>query len=157
MTKNPRAVADPDTFTVRRAIHVAAPIEKVWIAITEPEHISRWFGRVVLTGAGQGAQGTIAWPDEQAMPIRVEAISPPHFVTYRWCDDATGRAPASVDDAPSTVFTFTLEPTPEGTLLTVQESGFEATGDPVGNLERHRDGWDGELDKLVSLLESGPQ
>jgi len=44
---------------------------------------------------------------------------------------------------------------PQGTRLTVVESGFETTSDPVANLEDHRGGWDGELDKLVALLESG--
>ena len=154
MRINPPAVADPDTFTVRRTIRIAAPPEKVWTAVTEPEHISRWFGRIVLIGEGVGAHGTIAWPDEAAMPIRVEAIasSLDHLpVVQRRHRPRAG----TVDDAPSTVFTFTLEPTPDGTLLTVEETGFEMTADPAGSLESHRQGWDGELDKLVRLLEGG--
>ncbi|MGH9270644.1 MAG: SRPBCC family protein [Ilumatobacteraceae bacterium] len=154
MTMNPRAVADADTFTVRRTIQIAAPLDKVWTAITEPDHISRWFGTTVLIGDGVGAHGTITWPDGDAVPIRIEAIDPPRSVSYRWCNDDTGRAPDTVtDDAPSTVFTFTLEPTPDGTQLTVEETGFETTADPAANLESHRQGWDGELDKLVSTLE----
>jgi hypothetical protein len=47
--------------------------------------------------------------------------------------------------------------TPEGTELSVVETGFDVTSDPTRNLEDHREGWDGELDKLVSLLESGPR
>ncbi|TPX01053.1 hypothetical protein FJ656_29555, partial [Schumannella luteola] len=54
MTANPPAVADESTFSVRRTIRIAAPIEKVWHAVTEPEHISRWFGITVLDGAGVG-------------------------------------------------------------------------------------------------------
>lgn len=153
MTINQRAVADPDMFTVRRMIRIAAPPEKVWAAVTEPEYISRWFGRTVLIGEGVGAHGSITWPDSEAMPIRVEAIRPPRSITYRWCNDDIGRVPDTVDDAPSTVFTFSLEPTPDGTLLTVEETGFELSADPVGNLESHRQGWDDELDKLVRLLE----
>ncbi|MEP6561594.1 MAG: hypothetical protein ABJD68_11065 [Nakamurella sp.] len=42
---------------------------------------------------------------------------------------------------------------PGGTQLTVVESGFETTSDPVANLESHRTGWDSELDQLVALLE----
>lgn len=155
MTINPRAIADTDTFTVRRTIRIAAPPETVWIAITEPEQISRWFGRTVLVGEGVGAHGTIAWPDGDAMPIRVEELDSPRSISYRWCNDAAGGVPADVDDAPSTVFTFTLEPTPDGTQLTVEETGFELTTDPAGNLEDHRQGWDGELDKLVELLAGG--
>ncbi len=155
MAPHQPAVTDPDTFTVRRTIQISAPPEKVWTAVTEPEHISRWFGRTVLTGDGVGAHGTIAWPDQEAMPMRVEAIDPGRSVTYRWCNDGTDRVPATVDDAPSTVFTFTLEPTTDGTRLTVVETGFETTADPAGGMESHRQGWDGELDKLVRLLEGG--
>ena len=53
------------------------------------------------------------------------------------------------------MFTFTLEPVAGGTRLTVVETGFDATSDPIANLEGHRGGWDGELDKLVALLEGG--
>ena len=31
----------------------------------------------------------------------------------------------------------------------------EMEADPAANLEDHRKGWDGELDKLVALLEGG--
>ena len=44
---------------------------------------------------------------------------------------------------------------PEGTRLTVVETGFETTSDPIANLESHRTGWNDELDKLVALLEGG--
>ena len=44
---------------------------------------------------------------------------------------------------------------PDGTELTVVETGFENTSDPAANLESHREGWDSELDKLVALLEGG--
>ncbi len=53
------------------------------------------------------------------------------------------------------MFTFTLEPVADGTVLTVVETGFDRTSDPVANMESHRQGWDGELDKLVALVESG--
>ena len=88
--------------------------------------------------------------------MRIEAIDAPRMVSYRWCnDDARESLPEEVDDEHSTVFTFTLEPVSDGTQLTVVETGFETTSDPVANLESHREGWDGELDKLVVLLESG--
>jgi len=156
-TRNrPASVVDVGTFTVRRTIEIAAPIAKVWAAVTEAEHISRWFGRAEITGRGVGATGTLTWPDHGPVPLRVEAFDEPHTVTYRWSnDDALGTAPAELDVEHSTVFTFTLEPVPQGTRLTVVESGFETTSDPVANLEDHRGGWDGELDKLVALLESG--
>ena len=53
----------------------------------------------------------------------------------------------------STVFTFTLEPVPDGTQLTVVETGFDRTSDPAANMASHAEGWVSELDKLVALLE----
>lgn len=154
MTDNQPSVVDEGTFTVRRTIRIAAPIEKVWRAVTEPEHISRWFGRTVLDGTGAGAQGTITFPDYGTVPIRVEAVDAPHAVSYRWGnDDALGHLPDAVDDDTSTVFTFTLEPVPEGTQLTVVETGFDRTSDPAANMAAHSEGWVSELDKLVALLE----
>jgi len=156
-TSNSQAsVVDTDTFTVRRTVHIAAPVEKVWAAVTEAEHISRWFGRAEIAGRGVGATGTLTWPDHGPIPLRVEAFDEPRSVSYRWSnDDALGTPPAGLDVEHSTVFTFTLEPVPDGTRLNVVESGFDATSDPIANLEDHRAGWDGEIDKLVALLEGG--
>lgn len=151
-TPNPRAEIDADTFSVRRTIHISAPPDKVWRTVTEPELISRGFGHVTLAGAGVGATGTIGWPGEPRTPIRVESFDPPSEVSYRWCNDED-TPPDRLDAARSTVFTFTLEPTPTGIRLTVVETGFEHTGDPAANMADHRDGWDGELDSLVALLE----
>lgn len=155
MTNNQAAVVDADQFTVRRTIRIGAPVEKVWSAVTEAEHISKWFGRASFEGSGVGAHGTLTFPDNPPVPIRVEAMEAPRMVAYRWGNDgASGETSAKVEDH-STVFTFTLEPLPEGTQLTVVETGFENTSDPMANLEDHRGGWDSELDKLVALFEDG--
>jgi len=166
-TQNPASVVDGDTFSVRRTIRIAASVEKVWQALTEPEHISRWFGRTELDGVGVGATGTMTFADDGAstetvLPLRVEARDEPRLIAYRWHNDDAYRAAhdgsGSHDDPlgedHTTVFTFTLEEIDGGTQLTVVESGFERTTDPAVNLESHRAGWTEELDKLVVLLES---
>jgi uncharacterized protein YndB with AHSA1/START domain len=156
MTINPASVVDEGRFTVRRSIRIAASVEKVWAAVTDPQHISQWFGVAEFEGHDVGAHGTLTFPGYGAVPLRIEAIDAPRSVTYRWGnDDALGAPPAELDVPRSTVFTFTLQPDAEGTALTVVESGFENTSDPTANLEAHRNGWDDELDKLVALLEGG--
>ena len=149
------SVIDAHTFTVRRSIDIAATIEKVWSAISEPAHISQWFGTAEFEGSGVGAYGTLTFAGYATIPVRVEAYEVNRSITYRWNnDDALGNPPTEVDEATSTTFTFTLESLATGTRLTVVESGFEATSDPAANLEYHRGGWDGELNKLVTLVES---
>lgn len=147
------ATVDEDAFTVRRTIRIAAPVEAVWAAVTEPEHVSAWFGETRLDGAGAGATGTMCFPGYGAIPLRVEAFDPPRSVTYAWNNDDAGGLPDRFDDSRATVFTFELEPVDGGTRLSVVETGFERTSDPLGNLEDHRGGWDSELDELVALLE----
>jgi uncharacterized protein YndB with AHSA1/START domain len=156
-TQTTAAVIDDAAFTVRRSIPIAAPVEKVWAAVTEPEHISRWFGRADFAGTGAGTLGTLTWDGRDPIPLRIDAFDPPHTVSYRWSnDDALGTPPAGLDEDTSTIFTFTLEPLGDGTLLTLVETGFDRTSDPLANMEDHRGGWDSELDKLVALLESAP-
>ncbi|WP_309104726.1 SRPBCC domain-containing protein [Microbacterium sp.] len=154
MTENEGSVVDEETFSVRRTIRIAAPIDKVWQAVTEPEHISRWFGHTVLEGTGVGATGMMTFPNDGSVPLRVEAREEMRLISYRWGNgDAASERPEIVDEATSTVFTFTLDELADGTQLTVVETGFDRTSDPAANLESHRTGWEIELDKLVALLE----
>ena len=149
------SVIDATGFTVRRSIRIAAPAEKVWRAVAEPEHVSRWFGRTELDGTGVGATGTMTFGPDDVIPLRVEQIDEPRLISYRWSnDDALGHRPSELDEDTSTVFTFTLEPVDGGTLLTVVETGFDRTSDAAVNMEEHRTGWDLELDKLVALVEA---
>lgn len=155
MTTNQESVVDEAAFAVRRTIHINAPVEKVWTAVTDPAHISQWFGEAAFAGTAVGSTGTLTFPGYGAVPIRIEAIDEPRSITYRWGnDDALGYLPEQIDDEHSTVFTFTLEPAGDGTQLTIVETGFETTSDPIANLEDHRGGWNSELDKLVALFES---
>ena len=152
ITINQPSVIDQEGFSVSRTIRIGAPVEKVWSAITDPAHISMWFGRVELDGTA----GTISWPDRAPIPLRVEAIDAPRSVSYRWNnDDALGTSPDGIDEETSTVFTFSLEPVKDGTQLTVVETGFDRTSAPAENLASHGTGWTLELDKLVALLEDG--
>ena len=144
---NPASVVDPDAFSVSRTITIAAPPERVWDAITEPEQIAKWsaftpsMDRLAVRGEG-------AWvlPNFGSTPITIEQLDPPFSITYRWGPSGA----AHVDRALSTVFQFTLEEIPDGTRLTVVESGFEFLADPAEQLESHRQGWDSQLDALTA-------
>ena len=152
MTTNEPSVIDG--FTVSRTIHINAPVEKVWAAITEPTHLAKWFpDRAELQPVAVGATGNFEWDDYGTQPVIVEAVDAPHSIAYRWGNDAPDSA--TVDLEHSTVFTFTLSPVAGGTQLTVVETGFETLADPASGLESNRGGWDFELDELVAYLEGG--
>ncbi|MDQ1583493.1 MAG: hypothetical protein QOF36_1547 [Microbacteriaceae bacterium] len=158
MTENQPSVVDSGEFTVRRTISIAASIDKVWAAITEAQHIARWFGQsAVLDDVAVGAGGVFSFEGYGDFPVLIEELDPPRMIAYRWSnDDARGVSPDHVDPDHSTVFRFTLEPVASGTQLTVVETGFGTTSDPAFNMESHRGGWDAGLDELVAYLEGRP-
>ncbi len=152
MTENQPSIVDSDEFIVRRTITIAAPVEKVWAAITEADHIARWFGqRAVLDEVAVGAGGVFSFDGYGDVPVVIEELDPPRMIAYRW----GGEDAHAVDRDHSTVFRFTLEPLDDGTQLTVVESGFDALIDPAAGMESNRGGWDSELDELVAYLEGG--
>ncbi|MFF1635626.1 SRPBCC family protein [Leifsonia sp. NPDC058248] len=154
MTENEPSVVDRDEFTVRRTITIAAPLEKVWAAITEVEHIARWFPQAaVLDGVAVGAGGVFTFEGYGDVPVQIEELDPPRMIAYRWGSDSSRDLRVDLDR--STVFRFTLEPVATGTQLTVVESGFDALTDPATSMENNRGGWDSELDELVAYLEGG--
>ncbi|WP_337975077.1 SRPBCC family protein [Cellulomonas sp. NTE-D12] len=156
MTTNPPAVSDLEGLTVTRAVTIDAPVEKVWAAITEPEHISRWFGqRTVLDELALGARGVFSFDGYGDFPVLIEELEPLRVIAYRWSNDnARALSGTDVDPEHSTVFRFTLEPAGAGTVLTVVERGFGTLTDPHAALESNRGGWTAELDELVAYVES---
>jgi uncharacterized protein YndB with AHSA1/START domain len=159
VTTNQPSVVDSNSFTVRRTITVKAPIEKVWAAITEEEHLARWFPHNArLEPVAVGAGGVFTWDGYGSFPVVVEEINAPTMIAYRWNNASDPTAPATagdVDPAQSTVFRFTLEAAPEGTRLTVVETGFDRLENPGASMESNRGGWNSELDELVAYLEGG--
>lgn len=155
MTTNQPSVIDSEGFSVRRTISISAPIEKVWAAITEAEHLAKWFPQAVeLEPVTVGSTGVFTFDGFGGLPVRVEELDPPRMIAYRWGNDL-GTPIVPLDEAKSTVFRFTLEPVDGGTTLTLVESGFNTLPDPAKSLEDNRGGWDHELDELVAYLESG--
>jgi uncharacterized protein YndB with AHSA1/START domain len=156
-TDDPRTIIDGDAYTVQRTIHISASIDKVWAAVTEPGHMSKWFApTTTLDGRGVGATGFFTFDRNDSIPVRIEEIDAPRMIAYCWSNDdaaaakAGGAHPATIDDDHSLVMRFTLEATAHGTQLTVVETGFETTTDPAYNMESHRRGWNGILDQLIA-------
>jgi uncharacterized protein YndB with AHSA1/START domain len=116
------------TDRIEKSIELAAPIERVWRALTDHAEFGQWF-RVKLEGPfvpGQASRGYITYPGYEhvrweAKVVRLEA---PHHFSFSWHPyaiepnvDYSGETPTLVE--------FRLEPTSNGTRLTLTESGFD--------------------------------
>jgi len=107
------------------------PPEKVWRALTEPEHLAAWFPTTIEGERAAGARLRFAHRDGAAPPIEGEmlACDPPSVLEMRWGGGETLR--------------FELRPEPGGCVLT-----FVNTFDELGRAARDGAGWHACLDVL---------
>jgi len=112
---------------IDRTIEVAAPPERVWRALTTSSEIAVWF-RVAIEGPltpGGEVWMTSSTPNQPPNRFRVWIVEmdAPRRFAWEWY-------PGEIDQAldysrePRTRVTFTLEPIPGGTRLTLSETGF---------------------------------
>ena len=128
--------------TIERQMTFRVPRETVWAAITQPEQIARWFGTGAELDLRPGGEGTLTWEDlGVTTSITVEAVDPPGRFAYRWQSNRGG---------PTTLVEFRLEEIPNGTRLTLVESGFAQLGDD--SRQGNEYGWDEELGDLRAYL-----
>lgn len=156
-----------NTDQIQKQVVLRAPLDRVWRAITDAEQFGRWFG-VRFDGpfvAGQPVAATITptTVDEEVAKRQephagvtttweIVAIEPQRRFAYRWQPCA---GDPDVDDEPTTLVEFTLAETPEGVLLTITESGFDAipAARRASAFEANSEGWAMQTDLVRRYLE----
>lgn len=147
-----------DTDRIEKQILLRAPKARVWRALTNADEFGAWFG-VKLEGpfaVGKVVKGRITHPgyDHLTMEVTVQRIDPEQRFSFRWHPYAIDPA-IDYSGEPTTLVEFRLEETPDGTLLTVVESGFD-------RIPAHRraeafrmndDGWRAQMDNVRRHVE----
>ncbi len=132
-----------------------APLDLVWKAWADPDHMTRWMGPEGFTGdvvrmdtnVGGSYRFHMRGPDgvdHWAQGVYREIVERARLVyTWAWAD-ANGT-PAG----PETLITLTFAARPGGkTELTLRQEGFET----VSARDGHRGGWTSAFDKLARYL-----
>lgn len=117
-----------DLSRIDRTIEIQAPPARVYQALTNTAEVAEWF-QVHIEGTIK--QGAEVWmtssPEHGSMRflVKIAELTPPRRVVWQW---HPGAVDPKVDYSkePTTTVTFTLEPTPTGTKVTVSETGFDA-------------------------------
>jgi uncharacterized protein YndB with AHSA1/START domain len=122
------------TFT-RRYAH---SVEKVWRAVTEPEHLSVWFPDTIVGAFAPGATlRFVTAPDsDEGFDGEVLVFDPPKRLELRWGTDHLAIA---------------LEPDGDGTVMTFTDTFAE-----LGKAARDGAGWHECLDRLTRELDGAP-
>lgn len=112
---------------IEKTVDLAAPVSRVWRALTDHEEFGQWF-RVRLDGpfrVGETTTGNITYPGHERVEwVSVtERMEPERLFVFSWPPSAVDPDTAYADDA-KVVVEFRLQPLESGTRLTITESGF---------------------------------
>jgi uncharacterized protein YndB with AHSA1/START domain len=113
---------------IEKEIEIAAPLAKVWEALTNYEKFGTWF-RVKLEGpfeVGKVSRGYITWPGYEHLRWEavVKEMVPEKLFSFTWHPYAIDPGMDYSKEEP-TLVEFRLAATATGTLVRVTESGFE--------------------------------
>lgn len=145
---------------IEKTVDLAAPVDRVWRAITDHREFGAWF-RVALDqpfAVGETNRGRITYEGYEHLTwsATVRAMEPQRYFAFTWCPLA--EEPAEGEPrGPETLVEFRLEPTPDGTRLVVSESGFSAIADEEVRAEsflRNSEGWDIQTGNIAAHVES---
>ncbi|HTM83449.1 MAG TPA: SRPBCC family protein [Mycobacterium sp.] len=145
------------TDRIEKRVLLRAPLDRVWPAISDPEQFGTWFGvrfdGPFVAGTSVNAVMTPTMVDDDvaraqqshagtAATWQIVAVEPRRRFAYRWHPGAV-EPDVDYDREPTTLVEFTLSETPDGVLLTIVESGFDAL--PAARrgaaFEANRGGW----------------
>lgn len=141
---------------IEQEIHIAAPPERVFQALTDPQQLVQWWGQngiyrsehwttEVRPGGKWRSQGTSQRDGiEHKYEVHGEylQIDPPRLLEFTWIPSWAGPM--------NTVVRVELTPSGEGTLLRLRHSGFTTAAE----VQAHR-GWPQVLGWLRSFIEKG--
>ena len=135
---------------ISQSVDIAAPIERVWAALTQADQIAQWFGDSATVDFRVGGKMKFGWShyDDAVAHAVIERIEPTTAFAYRWWM-------ASDDEASATLVTFTLSNNGDTTKVTVVESRLASLPLEAAKkiIEENSEGWIEELDELLTYVE----
>src|SRR6478752_9509905 len=141
---------------IEKRMEIAAPVARVWKALTDHREFGEWF-RVKLDGPfvpGRPSTGHITYPRYEHVKWHavVQKMEAPRLFSFTWHPYAIDPK-VDYSGEPPTLVEFRLEEIPTGTLLLLTESGFDKIpahrraeafrmneggwGQQMKNIERH--------------------
>lgn len=109
------APAGPGRWSVRLTRRYPHPIEKVWLAVSRPEHLAAWFPASVTLADDSalriGSEIRFGEPMEglPALTGVVTDCDPPHLLAFTWDTDHLRFELASTDDGAELVLLHTFD------------------------------------------------
>jgi uncharacterized protein YndB with AHSA1/START domain len=146
-----------NTDRITDKVLLRAQRTRVWRSLADSEEFGLWFG---VQGLGEFTPGatvrgkvTHKGYEHMTWEATIERMEPERLFSFRWHPYAVDPD-VDYSGEPTTLVVFELEDAPNGTLLTVVESGFD--GIPAARrakaFEMHEQGWAGQMKSIAAYL-----
>ena len=159
------------TDRIEKEVLLRAPLERVWRAISDSSEFGRWFGvrfdgpfveGAPVTGviAPTTVDDDVARQQEsyagQSDTWQIVSLDPQRRLAFRWHPYAV-EPDADYSQEPTTLVEFTLAETPDGVLLKIVESGFDAIPEErrAAAFEANSGGWAAQTQLVQKYLALG--
>ncbi len=152
-------MAEPNEDRIEKVVDLAAPVSRVWRALTDHEEFGKWF-RVSLDGpfkVGALTTGYITYPGHEDMKWEsvTEQMIHEQLFAFSWPPSAVDPD-TEYDSGAKVMVEFRLLATDSGTRLTITESGFLQFPDSkrLGVLRSSQQGWDIQAEHVAAYVVS---
>ena len=147
------------TDRIEKTTVLRAPQTRVWRALTDATQFGAWFGikldEPFAVGRSITGQLTIRGYEHMTLDMSIERMDPEEHFAYRWHPYAIDPK-TDYSAEPMTLVEFHLRPVPDGTELTIVESGFDRI--PAHRRDEayrmNEGGWTSQTEKLRRYVES---
>ncbi len=158
------------TDRIEKQVVLDASPEQVWDAVGDAQRFGAWFGVRFDGDFVQGARlkGTVVpttmdpeiAESQKAMEgvtfdVQVERVVAKHLLSFRW-NPVSNELDADPSRGMSTLVTFELAEVPDGTRLTISETGFDGIPIDVRSeaFKRNDEGWTAQTTLIEKYLAS---
>ena len=144
------------TDRIEKQIVLKAPPARVWRALSTAREFGAWFGARLRDDFAPGAivHGSVTFEGRDiGFTFHIERMEPERLLAFRWHPFAVDPD-VDYSQEPMTLVELALAAAPEGTLLTVTESGFDNI--PLARrakaFEMNAGGWAAQLENIARYV-----
>ena len=132
--------------TIKATRIIRASPEIIWEALTQASRLREWMSDGARTQPRKGGLFNVWWNSGYEARGVFTSYLPPRTLAFTW---------GSASEPGETTVKVTLRPVEGGTKVTLTHSGFGAGKKWAGRAEESEREWNGGLDNLKSVLETG--
>lgn len=146
---------------IEKRIELNASVAHLWKALTDYREFGEWF-RVHIDGpfkTGEVSRGHVTYPGYEHLKWEagIQAIDPERYFAFTWHPYAVDPK-VDYSGEPPTLVEFMLDPTANGALLTITESGFDKIplGRAIEAFRMNETGWEIQMKNIEAYILKKP-